>query len=217
GVEVSVSFLRDWAHPGQLDEYLREVPTGRARYVRTRYWWGGIPGRRNTVKTDANGRFRLAELGRDRIVSLKLGGAGIAWTRLVRSAARRRPGARRRDRRGPRPQGHSAAGEGRREGDRAGGRGGRRVPRALPEYRPAAGPPRRPDEPAPAAGRDLPRGRPARPGGGGGPPRPEAVRAVGRQPEGVLQAGHDAERSVRRVRERPLDRTAPRRRPDPAA
>jgi RNA polymerase sigma factor (sigma-70 family) len=83
GVEVSVSFIRDWDLPEQLDEYLREVKTGKARYLRARYWWGGIPGRVNACKTDAGGRFTITGLGRDRLVTLKVGGSGIAWTGLA--------------------------------------------------------------------------------------------------------------------------------------
>src|SRR4029077_2245427 len=32
GVEVSVNFIRAWTTPASLDEYLKEVPTGKARY-----------------------------------------------------------------------------------------------------------------------------------------------------------------------------------------
>jgi hypothetical protein len=82
GVEVSVSHFQGWTHPGQLDEYLKGLPTGRARYVPAPYWWGGVPGREHTVKTDDRGRFKLAGLGRDRLVTLNVGGAGIARTRI---------------------------------------------------------------------------------------------------------------------------------------
>jgi RNA polymerase sigma factor (sigma-70 family) len=83
GIEVSIGSIRDWPHPADLAQYLRELPTGRARYVRMNYWWGAIPGRDSSVKTDDRGRFRFTGLGRDRLVSLRVGGPGIAWTTLT--------------------------------------------------------------------------------------------------------------------------------------
>jgi RNA polymerase sigma factor (sigma-70 family) len=82
GVEVSIGFIRGWVQPTDLAQFLRELPTGRARYVRSNYWSGGIPGRDNSVKTDARGRFRFTGLGRDRLVTLRVGGPGVAWTAL---------------------------------------------------------------------------------------------------------------------------------------
>jgi hypothetical protein len=81
GVEIAVNFLRDWEKPEHLDEFLREIPTGKSRYVRSRYS-GGVPGRTSAWKTDAQGRFKITGFGRDRLVVLKVGGAGVAWTSL---------------------------------------------------------------------------------------------------------------------------------------
>ncbi len=63
-------------------------------------WWvkNGSDWTRRTLKTDANGRFRIDGAGRDRIVAFEIEGPGIgraigrAMTRVAPASARPRPG-----------------------------------------------------------------------------------------------------------------------------
>jgi RNA polymerase sigma factor (sigma-70 family) len=73
-------------------QILADTQSGMTRYLQgtgdtwlPRIWQGAVPGRPAAIATDAEGRFRLEGLGRDRLVSLMLEGPGIAhrWLTAV--------------------------------------------------------------------------------------------------------------------------------------
>jgi RNA polymerase sigma factor (sigma-70 family) len=71
-------------------EVVSDSPAGVTGYLRgdaaswyPRRWRGPLPEQPSSVRTDADGRFRLVGLGRDRLVSLTLDGAAIQHTSLT--------------------------------------------------------------------------------------------------------------------------------------
>jgi hypothetical protein len=114
GPELSLQLVEDLPVDGRLLDPNRQPVAGATVLVRglisdarggvTRFlrrdvnfwpppgsWSGALPGRPRGTTTDADGRFRLTGLGRDRVVSLALEGPGIQH--MAFEAATRPPGA----------------------------------------------------------------------------------------------------------------------------
>jgi protocatechuate 3,4-dioxygenase beta subunit len=69
------------------DAFLQTVRNRESPELHSKGWSGPFPGQPKTLTTDADGRFRLAGVGRDRLVQFHLEGPGIAYG-PVRALAR---------------------------------------------------------------------------------------------------------------------------------
>ena len=81
---VAGATLKVWAisaAKGDLDEYLKAVRQGED-YQLPKFWRGPLPGQPEALATGADGRFRLAGAGRERVVIFRVEGPNIAWTTL---------------------------------------------------------------------------------------------------------------------------------------
>jgi RNA polymerase sigma factor (sigma-70 family) len=82
GASIVLGSLEDWSAAGRLDEYLTAVSKNTRRPIAPSSWWGTVPGQRQGWKTDAQGRYRVTGLGRDRVANLRVSGPGVARTTL---------------------------------------------------------------------------------------------------------------------------------------
>jgi RNA polymerase sigma factor (sigma-70 family) len=73
--------VRDLIAPQDLGSYLDAIHNYKV-YASTKRWDGPLPGQSPVVTTGADGRFKLAGAGRERIVSFRLEGPAIASTSL---------------------------------------------------------------------------------------------------------------------------------------
>jgi RNA polymerase sigma factor (sigma-70 family) len=62
--------------------FVEFVRIGALQYALPQGWVGSIPGQPAVLTTGADGRFKLAGVGRDRVLSVRLEGAGIATAHL---------------------------------------------------------------------------------------------------------------------------------------
>jgi RNA polymerase sigma factor (sigma-70 family) len=71
GAKVSIRSV--YAPEGDLTRVLEEVRAGRnVEHQGLRYWSGRLPGQPKTLTTNADGRFRLTGIGRERLVELNV-------------------------------------------------------------------------------------------------------------------------------------------------
>jgi RNA polymerase sigma factor (sigma-70 family) len=77
GARVRLRGLQDWHDADRLTAYLKALAAGTAA-PDADGWLSRVPGRDDGWTADADGRFRLTGLGRDRTVTLAVSGPGVA-------------------------------------------------------------------------------------------------------------------------------------------
>jgi protocatechuate 3,4-dioxygenase beta subunit len=80
GAKITV-FGLSAARDGDISRYIQAVRTGVPEGL-SRFWRGPLPGRPAVLSTGRDGRFRLAGVGRERVVILWIDGPGIARASL---------------------------------------------------------------------------------------------------------------------------------------
>jgi RNA polymerase sigma factor (sigma-70 family) len=81
GAKLRIEHTEAWA---DTDAFLQSVRDREWARVDSKSWFGPFPGQSGTLTTDADGRFRLTGVGKDRLVQFQVQGPNIQWGRCGR-------------------------------------------------------------------------------------------------------------------------------------
>jgi protocatechuate 3,4-dioxygenase beta subunit len=76
GAKLRIEHTEAWA---DTEVFLQSVRDREWARVESKSWFGPFPGRAGTLTTDADGRFRLSGVGKDRVVQFQVQGPNIQW------------------------------------------------------------------------------------------------------------------------------------------
>jgi protocatechuate 3,4-dioxygenase beta subunit len=76
GAKLRIEHTEAWA---DTDTFLQSVRDREWARIASKSWFGPFPGKSGTLTTDANGRFRLTGVGKDRLVQFQVQGPNIQW------------------------------------------------------------------------------------------------------------------------------------------